>query len=121
MGDSLVPPKSPPKLIPFPVPAPPSIDVTKAVVAICSEFVPLGAVGAVGVPVKAGEANGAFNKMSAVLTLILAVFSKTTCFKMATLAINVSKSFKDTYCLSFRNWDNFVGAFWTLLYLTLSA
>ena len=34
VGDSLVPPKSPPKLIPFPVPAPPNIDVTKAVVAI---------------------------------------------------------------------------------------
>jgi hypothetical protein len=34
MGDSLVPPKSPPKLTPFPTPAPPSIVVTKAVVAI---------------------------------------------------------------------------------------
>jgi hypothetical protein len=63
----------------------------------------LGAVGAVGVPVKAGEASGAFNKMSAVFTLILAVFSKTTCFKMATLDIKVSKSFNVTYCLSFKN------------------
>jgi hypothetical protein len=83
--------------------------------------VPLGAVGAVGMPVKAGEASGAFNKISAVLTLILAVFSKTTCLKIATLDINVSKSFNDTNCLSFRNSDNLVGAFWTLLYFTLSA
>ena len=125
VGDSFVPPKSPPKLIAFgllpPVPETPSMDVTKEVVAIWSEFVPLGAVGAVGVPVKAGDANGAFNKISAVLTLILAVFSKTTCLKMATLAIKVSKSLNETNCLSFRNWDNFVGAFWTLLYFTLSA
>ena len=33
---------------------------TKAVVAICVEFVPDVAVGAVGVPVKAGEASGAY-------------------------------------------------------------
>jgi hypothetical protein len=37
VGDSFLPPKSPPKLIPFgllPVPETPNIDVTKAVVAI---------------------------------------------------------------------------------------
>ena len=32
-----------------------AIDCTKAVVAICVEFVPLAAVGAVGVPVRLGE------------------------------------------------------------------
>jgi hypothetical protein len=33
---------------------------TYAVVAICVEFVAADAVGAVGVPVRAGEANGAY-------------------------------------------------------------
>lgn len=33
--------------------------LTKAVVASCVEFVPCGAVGAVGVPVTAGDASGA--------------------------------------------------------------
>jgi hypothetical protein len=35
------------------------VALTKAVVAICVVFVPFAGVGAVGVPVKAGEAIGA--------------------------------------------------------------
>ena len=35
-------------------------EFTKAVVAICVVFVPVAAVGAVGVPVSAGLASGAF-------------------------------------------------------------
>ena len=37
-------------------------------------LVPVIAVGAVGTPVNAGDANGAFNKISAVLVVILDVF-----------------------------------------------
>ncbi|KWF29918.1 hypothetical protein WT56_16205 [Burkholderia pseudomultivorans] len=40
--------------------APPVVDVTYAVVAICVVFVPFAAVGAVGVPVNAGDASGAY-------------------------------------------------------------
>ena len=39
---------------------------TKAVVAICVVFVPAVAVGAVGVPVSAGETSGAFADKSVV-------------------------------------------------------
>ena len=38
-----------------------TVEITNLVVANCSVFVPLSAVGAVGVPVKAGEANGALS------------------------------------------------------------
>ena len=40
---------------------------TKAVVAICVEISPVLAVGAVGVPVKAGELNGAFKSKEAMV------------------------------------------------------
>lgn len=43
----------------------PIAEFTKAVVAICVVLVPAGAVGAVGVPVKAGELIFAFRSKSA--------------------------------------------------------
>jgi hypothetical protein len=43
----------------------PALARTKAVVAICVVFVPAVAVGAVGVPVSAGDASGAKPEMEA--------------------------------------------------------
>ena len=81
VGAAAVPPKSFVNCnLPFVVASasgvaePPTIEVTKAVVAICVVLVPGAAVGAVGVPVKEGEAIVALNAMSFVLDVILAVF-----------------------------------------------
>ena len=43
-----------------PAPKPTMASLTKAVVAICVEFMPATGVGAVGEPVKVGDAKGAF-------------------------------------------------------------
>ena len=65
------------KVVPVKVPA---LTVAKllftyAVVANCVELSLVAAVGAVGAPVNAGEAKGAFNKMSAVFVVMLDVFA----------------------------------------------
>jgi hypothetical protein len=56
------------------VAAPPTKLDTKAVVAICDVLVPKAAVGAVGVPVKEGDAIVARNNISAVFAVMLVVF-----------------------------------------------
>lgn len=66
---------------------PPTIEVTKAVVAICVVLVPAAAVGAVGVPVKEGEAIVALKAISFVLAVILAVFEVTIVSKVVILAV----------------------------------
>jgi hypothetical protein len=45
----------------------PALASTKAVVATCVVFVPLAAVGAVGTPVRAGDARGAYEAREAVV------------------------------------------------------
>ena len=84
VGKSAVPPKSFVNLsLPFSlevasgVADPPTSEETNSVVAICVVLVPGIAVGAVGVPVKDGDAMVARNAMSAVLDVILAVFEVT--------------------------------------------
>ena len=69
----VVVPKKVALLVPaVPVPTPSSAAVTNAVVAICVVLVEAEAVGAVGTPVSAGEARGAFNAMFVVLVAISA-------------------------------------------------
>jgi hypothetical protein len=82
VGISAVPPKS---LVNFKIPLivndasdapdPPTNAATKAVVANCVELVPGKAVGAVGVPVKEGDAIVALNNISAVFAVILFVLA----------------------------------------------
>jgi len=81
VGKSAVPPKSFVNFNnPFNVdvasgaPDPPTNAETNSVVAICVVLVPGAAVGAVGVPVKDGDAIVALNNISAILVVILAVF-----------------------------------------------
>ena len=84
VGASAVPPKSFVNLI-FPftlavasgVAEPPTMEDTNSVVAICVVLVPGAAVGAVGVPVKLGEAIVARKAMSAIFVVMLAVFDVT--------------------------------------------
>jgi hypothetical protein len=82
VGISAVPPKSLVNFkIPFIVddasdaPEPPTKAATKAVVATCVELVPGKAVGAVGVPVKDGDAIVALNNISAEFIVILVVLA----------------------------------------------
>ena len=77
-GDAADPPKSPANCsLPFVVTSASGVDKvptseeTKAVVAICVLLVPVTAVGAVGVPVKDGDAIVARNNMLEVFVLIL--------------------------------------------------
>jgi hypothetical protein len=84
VGKSAVPPKSFVNLkTPFTVedasaaPEPPTNVETNSVVAICVVLVPGAAVGAVGVPVKDGDAIVARNNISAILVVMLAVFEVT--------------------------------------------
>ena len=60
---------------------------TNSVVATCVVFVPTVAVGAVGVPVKEGDAMVALNAISLVLVVILAVFAETLVSKDVMLAV----------------------------------
>jgi hypothetical protein len=57
------------------------------VVANCVELLPVAAVGAVGVPVKDGEAIVALNAISAVLLVMLAVFEVTLVSSAVMLAV----------------------------------
>ena len=73
---------------------PPTTDATNAVVAICVLLVPAAGVGAVGVPVKDGEAIVALNAMSLVLVamslvlvVMLAVLAVTLVSKEVILAV----------------------------------
>ena len=60
---------------------------TNAVVANWVEFVPVAAVGAVGVPVKDGDAMVALNNISAVFAVILAVFADIALVLLVILAV----------------------------------
>ena len=66
---------------------PPTTDATNAVVAICVLLVPAAGVGAVGVPVKDGEAIVALNAMSLVFVVMLAVFAVTLVSNEVILAV----------------------------------
>ena len=84
VGKSAVPPKSFVNFnIPFTVavafgaPDPPTNVETNSVVAICVVLVPGAAVGAVGDPVKDGDAIVARNNISAILVVMLAVLDVT--------------------------------------------
>ena len=84
VGKSAVPPKSFVNLIlPFilevasGVADPPTIVETNSVVAICEVLVPAEAVGAVGIPVNAGEAIVALNAILFVFVVILEVLAVT--------------------------------------------
>ena len=56
---------------------------TYSVVAIVVELSLVAGVGAVGVPEKAGDANGALNNIAAVLDVMLVVFDETVVGKVA--------------------------------------
>ena len=77
-GKSAVPVRSPANFIlPFVVVVASGVNelaITNAVVAICVVFVANGAVGAVGTPVKLGEANGAFKSSAAWVAVEIGLF-----------------------------------------------
>ena len=66
------------------------LDLTKAVVAICVVLVPSAGVGAVGIPVKVGDARFAF-KSNAVCVAVVIFVESVNIFALKTLAVSAKE------------------------------